>query len=136
MIDNKKIFKWLNPSNCWHENIEKWESSPCKYCGLNPLEIADSSGNQELSLLSNHNPNYTTSDGFLLLLDKLGKKRLVVKISNIYPQYSVGIWLESELFSTPTAMVIDDNLCIALAKAVIQFIEYEIFLKRMVNSYE
>ena len=112
MINNKAIFHYLNPGECWHERRDD-NCKPCKWCKYSPQHRYT------------ENPDYTTEHGFFLLLEGLTEKKFSVKTCTIngFAYVSLTSWSENlkNFYSAKGQSC--ENIRMALAKAVMQLIE-------------
>lgn len=97
MIDNKKIFQWLNPDACWHEWDDAIERQ-CIHCDAEWAVVDD-------------NPCYDSNDGFFLLLDGLRAKGVNVDMFNDNEPELILEW------GSRTVCDMSADIRIALAKA-------------------
>lgn len=114
MTDNQKIFNYLHKGDdkaCWHERRDD-NCKPCKWCKHAPQHrYAD-------------NPDYTTNNGFFLLLEGLRAKGFDVE-TRVFTECTAEIWQWTGSVPNPDLVTAShpDDIRIALQQATLALIE-------------
>jgi len=122
MINNKKIFEWLNPNGCWHR-WRKYEVTGCQYGYIfSRKEIKCQKCSK--SRRRNDNPVYTTEHGFFLLLSGIREKGFDWQLRGFKGGLRVKLWRPVRMYEKANYFYGDHqiDLYIALAEAVMELI--------------